>query len=83
MGLRWDQRLGQDTIAEELPVSTTTARTWMMRSERPQRGLVPVCVEEVDVAKVEAQRLLLTSPAGFQLSGLSLGQAAQLLGQLG
>jgi len=46
-------------------------------------GLVPVTLTAESVSPVAAKELLLTSPAGFRLSGLSLDQAARLLGHLG
>jgi len=72
-------------IAKALPVSSTTARKWLIRAEPGKRSLVPVTIVE-DATNVVSQSpapgLRLTNPAGYQLTGLSLEQAAQLLGHL-
>lgn len=70
-------------ISSVLPISSTTVRKWTLRAEQPTRSVVPVTV--VDAAPVVSPPvggLCLTSPAGFQLSGLSLEQVAQLMEHL-
>lgn len=71
-------------IARSLPVSSTTVRKWTVLTEPAPRSMVPVTVvEAAPVSIPPASGLRLTSPAGFQLTGLSLEQAAQLMSHLG
>lgn len=70
-------------ISAELPISPTTTRAWMRGVQAEPGGLVPVTLTAESVSPVATKELLLISPAGFRLSGLSLDQAARLLGRLG
>ncbi len=82
--LRREEGSSWSVAAEPLPVSSTTARKWAVREEPPARTLVPVAViDDVEPVRTEpVVGLRLTSPAGYQLTGLSLEQAVQLLGHL-
>ncbi len=69
-------------IAAQLPVSSTTAHRWMLQTE--SAALVPVVVTGEPKPAVDASPgpLVITNPAGFRLSGITIEQAAQLLGHL-
>jgi hypothetical protein len=73
-GLTWR------AIAEEVGLSRTAVATWA-KEAAPQGAsrLVPVVLVE---EPQEGTPLSLVSPHGFRLEGLSLQQAAQLLGLL-
>ena len=72
-------------ISSQLPISSTTASTWMSRLEaKGGRSLVAVqVVEDPTPSPLPESGLVLTSPKGFQLTGMTLDQAARLLGHLG
>lgn len=69
-------------IAKQLPVSSTTAHRWMLQTE--PAALVPVVVTGEPKPEIGASPgpLVITSPTGFRLSGITIEQAAQLLGHL-
>lgn len=76
------------SIAQPLPVSSTAVRRWCDASPSAASGLVPVRVVDDDPSPPPSRApcdglLVLTSPRGFRLDGLTLEQAALLLGRLG
>ena len=72
-------------ISNQLPVSSTAASTWMARLETEEAGsLVAVqVVDDLAQPPPPVSGLVLTSPAGYRLTGMTLDQAALLLGHLG
>ena len=70
-------------IADALPISSTTVRKWTGHAKPPATSLVPVnVVDDPRLPALPVRELCLTSPAGFQLTGLSVEQAVKLMGHL-
>ena len=74
-------------IAKPLPVSSATVRAWALAWPPEPTTLAPVVIQdEPDETPPSPARasagLVLVSPAGFQVQGLTLEQAAWLLGSL-
>lgn len=75
-GARWAQ------IAEEVGVSTTSARKWMRAIEAHGFRQV-VLVDDSPVVEVAPDdELVITSPLGFTLTGCTLDQAVAVLRSL-
>lgn len=79
-------------IGAAVGLPTTTSRRWTVGSGAVREqgtagsgaaGMVPVEVVVAEAAVVAQERLVLVSPGGYRIEGLSLAAAAQLLGVLG
>jgi hypothetical protein len=78
-----EQGLVWKAIGERLPISITTARSWLQQAARPVPGaLVPVVVVDQEPVTL-LDELVLTSPGGYRLTGINLEQATALLRSLG
>lgn len=73
-GVRWHQ------LEKELGISGTSMRIWMSALQGARFEQI-VVVEDLPVHHPEP-RLVITSPAGFTLTGCTLDQAAALLQSL-
>lgn len=79
---RRDQGARWSDIERELGVSNTSAKNWMLALE--SRGFHEVVIVEPPAFEDAVETpLVITSPAGFILSGCSLEQAIVLLQRLG
>lgn len=76
-GARWSD------IEQEVGISNTSARTWMLALDK--RGFHEVVIVDPPTLVHDTLEppLTLTSPAGFVLAGCSLDQALALLQRLG
>lgn len=75
-GARWSE------ISEDLGVSSTSVRKWMMALE-PHGFHQVVLVDDPPVVEaVPGEGLVITSPLGFTLTGCSLEQAIAVLRRL-
>lgn len=81
-------------IGEQVGVHPVTLRTWLARATQEEEGALPgfasirVRTEETKTqstavpAAVSSCALVLVTPGGFRLEGLSVDQAARLLARL-
>ncbi|HEY1689578.1 MAG TPA: hypothetical protein VGF95_12030 [Solirubrobacteraceae bacterium] len=77
---RREQRASWARVSEEVGLRFETLRRWCMASSpKPSRAMVPVRV----VADAADRTVILASPAGYRVEGLTLHEAVAALRALG
>lgn len=77
---RRDQGARWSDIQEELGISSTSARTWMLALETG--GFQQVAIVDATPVEPGAAELVITSPSGFALTGCSFDEAVVIMQRL-